>query len=568
MKLSPKLTRLVGFAVILLTLAMAGGGFRVVRNDVEQMRESAKENILWSALQVEIELMRFQRALSDFRVGDEGASARRVNDRFDILWSRMSLFRQGSVGERLREYDSINGTIAALFDRMQEAEDKVVNLTAGDDVTARELQHVFDRYSDDLRQLSREVLHGEEKISATLREDLSDSSSLLTVVSALAVAASFLMIIVFARETGRFRELAGVNEKLLVASKKAGRAKSQFLAMMSHELRTPMNGVLGLLALVKQQGLSGHQARLVEQAERSGQQMIGLLGDILDFSALQDDQLRLESKPYEPEMLVNAVRDMFQPIATREGIQFEARADATCPKRVIGDFGRMRQALNHLATYLLETAGTRNIALDISYEGGHLHTALSFEYNKEGGEWKPELIMGNPDASSESFASEALGPAVSRGLIERMGGSTKLFNPTPDRIAVLISVPAKEFAVETLGIRMVSQSSALEAICKAALRADDVRFLDADSPQIPHVVMIEAGGEQESEELRKAAARYPEAVIVALGRPQNPDDFDDIVDVPIDIATIRQADFMQLASKARQPETENNLRYAQDNIQP
>ncbi len=562
MNTSNRLTRLVGFAIVIVTILVAGIGLFVVRNDVDRMREAGRENILWSAVQVEIELMRFQRALADFNAGDSAVTPRVVNDRFDILWSRVSLFEQGTVGERLSAYDEVEQTVATLFQTMQRLEPQIVSLQVGDRNSGVALQREFNAFSSDLRRLSRSVLHGEEEISASLREDLSNSSEILTIVTAVAVLISFLLIYVFARETRQFRDLAALNETLLHASTKAGRAKSQFLAMMSHELRTPMNGVLGLLALVKQQGLSAHQNRLVDQAERSGQQMIGLLGDILDFSALQDDQLKLESKPFEPAQLAEAVRDMFEPVALRQGIEFHARASENCPDRVMGDFSRLRQALTHLATYLLETAGTHNISLEICYEEGALIASISFDYSQVGGEWEPELIMGNVARSADSFASEALGPAVSRGLIERMGGSTKLDNPTADRIAIVVSVPAKELVVDTLLMRIVCQSTALEAICKAALRGENVRFHTEDNAQLPHVVLIEAGGRQEPDLVGHYAKKYPQAMLVALGRPQNPDEFDDIVEVPIDIATIRQSSFMQLTSGRSKLAGKRNLRYA------
>lgn len=406
------------------------------------------------------------------------------------------------------------------------------------------------------------MLHGEERRYSVLREDLSSSSGILTIISAIAVLSSVLLIFVFARETHQFRQLAEQNRILLEASRLANKAKSQFLSMMSHELRTPMNGVLGLLALIKQQGLSGHQNRLMDQAERSGVQMIGLLKDILDFSALQDDQLKLDQKPFEIRNLVTAIKDMFGPVALREGIEFDVRADRTCPDRVIGDFARLRQALTHLATYILETAGASNIAIDLAYGNGALTASISFDYSQIGGEWEPELIMGNAVRKGDSFASEALGPAVSRGLIERMGGSTKLNNPTPERIAVLVSVPAPEMIVETLLIKVVTQSGALEAICRAAFRAENVRFLADDDPRQPHVVMIEAGGEKEAAQLKYCAMAYPQAILVALGKPQDANEFDDFVEVPIDIATVRQAAFMQLASGSRKLAEPENLRYA------
>ncbi len=538
--------RLVGIAIILLSIAMAGGGYLIVQKDVAVMRDSGREDILWSALQIEIELLRFQKTLAEFSAGDPGIGPKQVNDRFDILWSRMSLFEEGSVGARLRGYDARVSSVALLFSEMKEAEQEIVNLQTGDLATSRRLKAEFAPFSTDLRRLSREVLHGEEIIMATQRENLAQSSSLLTVLSVVAVLTSLLMILFFARETRQLLELADLNDRLLQISDRSGRAKSQFLAMMSHELRTPMNGVLGLLALVKQQGLSRHQDRLLEQAVRSGQQMNALLGDILDFSALQDDRLMLESKPFDPARLTKAVGDMFQPIARREGVVFDVHTDGSCPDRVIGDFARMRQALTHLATYLLETAGTRNLALDLAYKDGCLEAALSFDYSQVGGEWEPELIMGTSSRNRDGFATEALGPAVSRGLIERMGGTTKLFNPTDDRIAVLVCVPAKELVIQTLTIRILCQSAALDAICRAALRGENVRFVDENAPQSPNVVMIEAGGLQEAARVKDFSAQFPEALLVALGQPVRPDDFDDVVDVPIDIANIRQAEFMRM----------------------
>lgn len=533
-------------ATVVLTIAIAVVGFILVRGDINRMRDSARENALWNAMQVEIELMRFQRTLAEFG-GEQGATSAEVNARFDILWSRVSQYQQGDVGERLRSYDRRYGTISALFEKMHEVEAQVVGLQQGDRATALEVQQVFNPFASQLRRMSQAVLHGEEAQNAALREELTGSAGILTAVSGIALLGSALMIFLFARDSNRFRVLAALNERLARASDRESKAKSQFLAMMSHELRTPMNGVMGHLALMRDQDLSQWQVRLLEQAERSGQQMISLLADILDFTAIQDDKLKLESKPLETDALIASVRDMFQPVASREGITFEARLAPDCPARVIGDFARLRQALTHLATYILETAGTSDIVLELGHEDGCLTASLSFDYDREGGEWHPELIMGDTGRVSDSFATEALGPAVSRGLIARMGGTTKLHNPADDRIAVLVSVPAAELIVEELLIRLVCQSASLEAICRAAFPVEKLRFIDDGSSVPPHVVLIEAGGDRESDRVARMAKRYPGAMLVALGRPQDRQAFDEVVDVPIDLAAIRKARFMRLA---------------------
>jgi len=558
-----RLARWIGFLIVALTIGVSAVGFLVVRSDNEAMRKSGNETILWSAVQVEIELLRFDYALSEFAADETKITTDNINTRFDILWSRVSLFKQGSVGSRLRAYDVKDKTVASLLDTLKKAEPLIISLQAGDRNTANTLQHMFAPFGADLHRLSLDVSHGEEMKNAGLREELSQSSNILTAISAVTVLASLLLIFIFARETNRFRQLAAENQRLLEISRNVNRAKSQFLAMMSHELRTPMNGVLGLLALVRQQGLSVHQNRLMDQAERSGSQMIGLLRDILDFSALQDNQLELDYKPFDVRDLVVSVSDMFQPVAAREGIEFQAVLIEPCPDRVSGDFARLRKALTHLTTYIVETAGAHDIALDVGYADGCITASISFAYSQHGGEWNPELIMGSANQSTDKFASEALGPSVARGLIERMGGTTKLANPTLERIAVLVNVPAEQVIINDLLIRVVTQSAALEAICKAALRSEHVRFLDADAVQMPQVILIEAGGGHEAATAEDYAKRYPHAVLVALGKPQDPGKFSDVVDVPIDIETVRQSGFMRLAARTTNLAEQDDLRYAE-----
>ncbi len=551
MKKGPRIFQLVGIAVILLMLAVAGASFFLVRGDIADLRVSGRENILWDATQLEIELMRFERELAKFEAGVPGATPQTVNRRFDILWSRLALFREGSVGARLRSYDKEGTVLSALAQTLHMMESQMNSLKAGDNATAERMRAAVSGFNTRLRHLSQKVLHGESALEARLRENLSQSASNLTLVSLLAVFGSMVMLAVFAAETRRFRRMAEENERLLHASDQASRAKSQFLAMMSHELRTPLNGVLGLLSLLRQQRLSNQQRRLLNQAERSGQQMIGLLEDILDFTALQEDRLQLDQRPFEVAKLAEAIETMFRPVALREGTSFSLSISDTCPARLIGDFARLRQALTHLCAYILETAGTRNITLALSHAGGRLVAEIAFEYSRDGGGWAPELILGRTAGQDQAMVAEALGPAIARGLISQMNGVTKLDHPGQSRIAVIVSVPASAAPpvrkeTGSIDILVACRSAALDAICRAALRNENVRFTLPDDTTTPQVVMIEAGSGQEREDCRRYRQRFPSALLVALGSPANPADFDDIVELPIDLAAIRHAPFLRV----------------------
>ena len=129
------LARLVGFSLVVVTMALVAIGYWSVRRDIDAMRRAGRENILWSATQLQVELLRFQHSLADF-AAPGGSDPAAVNERFDILWSRIGLFREGPTGRRLRAYDR-EGTVDALFDTVRAVEPEVLGLQSGDGAAAR-----------------------------------------------------------------------------------------------------------------------------------------------------------------------------------------------------------------------------------------------------------------------------------------------------------------------------------------------------------------------------------------------------------------------------------------------
>lgn len=127
----------------------------------------------------------------------------------------------------------------------------------------------------------------------------------------------------------------------------ANQSKSRFLASMSHEIRTPMNGVLGLLTALKQTSLNPEQKTLVDTARESGNLMLALINNILDFSRMEANNLEIERETFDLRQATTTVLNSMQPLAEQTGLSLTADIDDV-PRYVIGDRNRYKQILLNL----------------------------------------------------------------------------------------------------------------------------------------------------------------------------------------------------------------------------
>ena len=148
----------------------------------------------------------------------------------------------------------------------------------------------------------------------------------------------------------------------------ANQAKSEFLANMSHEIRTPMNGVLGVTHLLHDTGLSAEQTAHVETIQQSGEALLVILNDILDYSKLQAGKLMLEAVDFDLIDLIDGVRRILAPSADQKGIKLEATIAPGVPAFATGDPGRLRQVLMNLAGNAVKFTDRGGVHIDVGAE--------------------------------------------------------------------------------------------------------------------------------------------------------------------------------------------------------
>lgn len=552
MKISIGITRGLMAAALLGLIVMAVAGFLAQERSLEGLRESSQESIFWDASQSEAELARFVAAVGRFALGDESVTPAEVNKRFDILWSRVRLFEQGEVGRRLARYDGERQVIAELHGLLEKYEDTIVDISRPvDAIRIQEMLAEFSAAGEHLRELSLEVLHSEEARLAGVREHVRASARLTWSVSMAALMLALLLIGIMLLETRRFRRMAEESAELAARAEAASQAKSRFLTMMSHELRTPMNGVLGLLALVRQTALSERQLRLVERAEHSGRQMSALLGDILDFSDLQNEKLVIASDMFELRGLGRAIEEMFGPIVQREGVSLRIEVAPDAPRWVVGDLTRLRQALGHLVMFLVEIVGSRDVRLAISRaESGIL---AEIDAAVQGGDlpgWQPEAMFGRAAARYGDFASDALGPTIARGLITLMGGAIELHRPVEGRATVAVRLPLKVSDGTAECVRVVSHSVTLQAVLGALLRQLGCELWEPGRGRRGvAAVLMEAGDADETQRAARLRSDHPSARLIAVGEPSTPGLFDAVCGQPVTADALAAA--LRTGSRAR-----------------
>jgi signal transduction histidine kinase len=537
--------RYLGLAVLLAMAGFAAVGYLAIRRDVENLRVISQDNILWSATQMEVELLRFQLSVAGLGIAQSPEALEEVRERFDILWSRVFMLGDGRVGDLLRRYDEGHGSLSAIKAYLERLDPVIARLAPDDRETIGIILDELASFQQDLRLYTLRVVRADTAASAQVRDRIQASAQTTAVISLAAVVVSVLSLFLILRENRRQRELADINRRMAEEAKQSSRAKSRFLTMMSHELRNPLNGVLGPLALLGQSELAGRQRRLVDQAHQSGQAMLQMLAGLLDYGELQDGRFRLRREPFRFAALADSIRIAL----LAEGADgVEVRTLPGVPERVEGDADRLRQIFVHLCEYVLEVRDPRGVTLTLGYGDGALVGELGFAVDGPAMAWKLDLLAGLSEIAPDQVSTDALRPLIARGLIAASAGLLTLGDEGGGRRVIRVAVPCPPVRLDRIRVHLETRSAALAAIYQAALRSERVVFATPDGPGPVDVVLVDTTSVGENPLMSRLRARFPEALFVSLGSPETPDFFDDIVEAPNDMGRLRTSILGRLAS--------------------
>jgi PAS domain S-box-containing protein len=235
------------------------------------------------------------------------------------------------------------------------------------------------------------------------------------------------------------QELVEKNAELSTAlrlAQEATQLKEQFLANTSHELRTPMNGIMGMVNLLKTTELDADQLEYADAISQCANDLLTIINDLLDLSQMEAGRLALANEEFDPAESLRSVAKMIRLRAEAKELTLKYEISDAVPGAIVGDSVRFRQVLTNLIANAVKF--TQSGGVDIMLAPGEAGGTLRCEV-KDSGIGVDESIRDRifeaffqaDGTTRRRFGGTGLGLAISKQLVEIMGGQIGTYSNAP-----------------------------------------------------------------------------------------------------------------------------------------
>ena len=233
-----------------------------------------------------------------------------------------------------------------------------------------------------------------------------------------------------------------------LAAENAAQSKSDFLANMSHEIRTPMNAILGGLQLLENTSLPDELRAVLKNASYSGQSLLTIINDILDYSKIESNQLQLEKASFSLTEVLDSITYDLDSLVSEKRIGFTVNKDESYNEYWVGDLVRVKQIILNLSSNAVKFTEKGSVKINASSKVFEGKEAIYLEVvdsgigmSKEVTEHIFERFTQADSSTTRKYGGTGLGMSITISLVKMMGGEIDIQSKQGLGTTVTIKLP-------------------------------------------------------------------------------------------------------------------------------
>jgi signal transduction histidine kinase/DNA-binding response OmpR family regulator len=413
--------------------AVVGYLFFDVRARQSAAQASVRENALWAAYQADREAARFHEQILVALRDPNSEALAQVILRYDVLYSRTPVLQQTVKTGGLELDPDVVWGVRSVVDTVRGAAETIDPLVGNDaaiagalvplEALARDIRHKTEALATAASVANNEARVAEREVIVGGFNRIAGGVAVLTVALALLAGTLLWQIAHILRTSRKLAELSERNARAAEEAQAGSRAKTAFLATMSHEIRTPLNGIIGMADLLAATRLTASQAKQVSVIRQSGDLLLDVITDVLDYSKLESGKLAPKLEDVAIHELCEQIRNVLAPRAEAKGLRLgvEApdaliRTDPALLRQVIVNLmgNAIKFTQSGLVHAILRGIGEDRMRVTVLDSGVGIPPEAIPRLFKE--------FSQVDDSYTRRYGGTGLGLAISKRLVESLGG--------------------------------------------------------------------------------------------------------------------------------------------------